>query len=50
MIVRCEGCGVDIPVPTKKFAKRKCKQYKIVLCKSCGAKNFMHILQRFSEK
>ncbi len=48
MRVICERCGSDIDIPNKKFQKRKTsnKTHKLVICKSCGTKNFVSIFAR----
>ena len=51
MNIVCKGCGADINVPNKKSQIRKScnKTHRIVVCKSCGGKNFVPIMMRYSE-
>ena len=46
----CKECGSDINLPNKKFDRRHGKTHKIVRCPNCFAKNYVPILERYSEK
>jgi RNase P subunit RPR2 len=48
--VSCDHCGVSFNHPTKKFTRRKGKTHKIVVCPSCSSKNFVPVIQKYSEK
>ena len=50
MQCQCDSCGETWHIPTKKFDRRSGKIHKMLVCPFCKTKNFIPILQRYTDK
>ena len=49
MLCKCEHCSEEFSIPTKKWAQRRGKTYKIFYCPNCSRKNFVPILMKYQK-